>query len=111
MEFNAGISYTLWHKWQLYKILPEKKSKKESEKLCKIVDSRNYPASVILITDAGIVFAFLIYLFIYLFTHRSIHIWVCKLILYPSLNKAKSCGFCIWTCIFTGFSIVAGTDA
>ena len=25
----------------------KKKSKKESEKLCKIVDSRNYPASVI----------------------------------------------------------------
>ena len=91
MEFNAGISSTLWHKWQLYKILPEKRSKKESEKLCKIVDSRNYPASVILITDAGIVFFFLfiylfICLFIYLFTHSSIHIWDCKLILYLSLN-------------------------
>ena len=56
-----------------------KKSKKESEKLCKIVDSRNYPASVILITVSGIVFVFLfiylfiylfVYLFIYLFTHR-----------------------------------------
>ena len=71
MEFNAGISFTLWHKWQLYKILPEKKSKKESEKLCKIVDSRNYPASVIKITDAGIVFVFLIFLF-YLFIYLPI---------------------------------------
>ena len=76
-----------------------KKSKKESENLCKIVDSRNYPASVIKITDAGIVFVFLIYLsiylFVYLFIYPSIHIWVCKLILYLSLKKAKSCGFCI----------------
>ena len=55
-----------------------KKSKKESENLCKIVDSRNYPASVILITDAGIVFVFLIYLSIYLFVY---------LFIYPSLDS------------------------
>ena len=48
LEFNAGISSTLWHKWQWYNTLPEKKTnKKESEKLCKIVDLRSYPASVI----------------------------------------------------------------
>ena len=71
MEFNAGISYTLWHKWQLYKILPEKKSKKESEKLCKIVDSRNYPASVITnyFCRNSLCFS---YLFIYLFIYPSL---------------------------------------
>ena len=49
LEFTAGISATLWQKWQLCDTLPEKKANKESEKLCgiTIVDSmRNYPASV-----------------------------------------------------------------
>ena len=52
-----------------------------------------------------------IYLFIHSLIHRSIHIWVCKLILYLSLNRAKTRSLCIWTCIFTGFRIVAGTGA
>ena len=49
LEFNAGISSTLWQKWQLYDTLPGRKGNKESEKLCgiTIVDSmRNYPTSV-----------------------------------------------------------------
>ena len=49
LEFNVGISSTLWQKWQLYDTLPGRKGNKESEKLCgiTIVDSmRNYPTSV-----------------------------------------------------------------